>query len=118
VRGDTGGATRRNAHRWVAANINDSRLNVICRKCLVSGRVQGVFYRATTAQRARELGVTGYAKNLADGRVEVLAWGDAAAVQALIEWLWTGSSGSKVSSVDVVEVAPSADQCPTTFVSR
>lgn len=91
---------------------------MICRKCLVGGRVQGVFYRATTAQRARELGVSGYAKNLADGRVEVLACGDASAVQALVEWLWTGSSGSKVTSVDVVEVALDAKPRPATFVAR
>ena len=45
---------------------------MICKKCLVSGRVQGVFYRGSAAQRARELGVRGYARNLPDGRVEVL----------------------------------------------
>ena len=43
---------------------------LIARRCHVSGRVQGVFYRASTRQRARELGVTGYARNLPDGRVE------------------------------------------------
>jgi acylphosphatase len=76
---------------------------MVCKKCLVGGRVQGVFYRATAARRARELGVHGYARNLADGRVEVLACGDEAAVQALVEWLWTGSSASKVTSVDVTD---------------
>ena len=48
-----------------------------------------------------ELGVTGYARNLADGRVEVLACGEAAAVQALCEWLWQGSPASHVTSVQV-----------------
>jgi acylphosphatase len=76
---------------------------MVCKKCLVGGRVQGVFYRATAARRARELGVHGYARNLTDGRVEVLACGDEAAVQALVEWLWTGSSASKVTSVDVTD---------------
>jgi acylphosphatase len=73
----------------------------IARRCLVTGRVQGVFYRASTRQRARELGVTGYARNLADGRVEVLACGNAAAVQALCDWLWQGSPSSHVTSVEV-----------------
>jgi acylphosphatase len=100
---------------------------VICRKCLVSGRVQGVFYRATTAQRARELGITGHAKNLADGRVEVLAYGEDAAVHELVEWLWTGSSASKVTSVDVtsVEVTDAStngganlDRPPTAFLTK
>jgi len=46
---------------------------LIARRCLVSGRVQGVFYRASTRARAESLGVTGHARNLRDGRVEVLA---------------------------------------------
>ena len=53
---------------------------MMCKKCLVGGRVQGVFYRATAARRAQELGIHGYARNLADGRVEVLACGEEAAV--------------------------------------
>ena len=89
---------------------------MICRKCFVGGRVQGVFYRATTAQRARELGITGYAKNLPDGRVEVLACGDADGVNELVQWLWTGSSASKVTSVEVSDVT--MDPIPTTFLSR
>lgn len=67
--------------------------------------MQGVFYRATAAGRARELGIHGYAKNLADGRVEVLACGEEAAVQTFVTWLWTGSSASKVTSVDVTDMA-------------
>ena len=45
---------------------------MVCKRCLVGGRVQGVFYRATAARRARELGIHGYARNLSDGRVEVM----------------------------------------------
>lgn len=82
----------------------------------MSGRVQGVFYRATTAQRARELGVTGYAKNLPDGRVEVLACGEPELVHELIEWLWTGSSASKVTAVEVSDVSP--DEPPSAFLTR
>jgi acylphosphatase len=88
---------------------------VIAKRCLVGGRVQGVFYRATTAHRARELGLTGHALNLPDGRVEVLACGERDAVQALIEWLWTGSSASKVTAVEVRELAPGEYQPPASF---
>jgi acylphosphatase len=73
---------------------------MICRKCLVGGRVQGVFYRATAARRAQELAITGFARNLPDGRVEILACGEDEPVQAFIKWLWIGSSACKVTSVE------------------
>lgn len=79
----------------------------VARRCLVAGRVQGVFYRASTRQRAVESGVTGYARNLADGRVEVLACGEPAAVRALCDWLWTGSPASQVASVEIEEISVS-----------
>jgi acylphosphatase len=63
-----------------------------------------VFYRASTRARAEVLGVTGYARNLPDGRVEVLACGDEAAVTALCDWLWRGSPASSVSNVEVEQV--------------
>jgi acylphosphatase len=78
---------------------------MVCKKCLIGGRVQGVFYRATAARRARELGIHGYARNLPDGRVEVLACGDEDTVNAFVKWLWIGSSASKVTSVEVSEAA-------------
>jgi acylphosphatase len=78
-----------------------------CKKCLVGGRVHGVFYRASAARRAQELELRGYARNLPDGRVEVLACGEAQAVSAFISWLWIGSSASKVTSVEVTD-APGA----------
>lgn len=77
----------------------------VCQRCIVSGRVQGVFYRATIARAARELGVEGYARNLADGRVEVLACGDPIALESLVRALWTGSSASKVTDVSIEVVA-------------
>ncbi|HEV7714439.1 MAG TPA: acylphosphatase [Steroidobacteraceae bacterium] len=88
---------------------------MVCKKCLVGGRVQGVFYRATAAQRARELGIVGHAKNLADGRVEVLACGEAQAVQTLIDFLWVGSSASHVTSVEVADVSLEESQRPAAF---
>ena len=81
---------------------------MLCKKCLVGGRVQGVFYRATAARRARELGLSGYARNLSDGRVEVLACGEELAVGEFVRWLWVGSSASKVTSVEVSDVAADA----------
>lgn len=86
----------------------------------MSGRVQGVFYRAATRQRALELGCRGYAQNLADGRVEVLAVGDIDAVRALIEWLWLGPPAAQVTEVAVTEVAAdSLTDPPSTFsISR
>jgi len=90
---------------------------LVCRKCLVDGRVQGVFYRATAATRARELAITGYARNLPDGRVEVLACGDEMAVQTFVKWLWVGSSASKVTSVEVQEATLDPDRLPTVFAT-
>jgi acylphosphatase len=77
----------------------------IARRCYVSGRVQGVFYRAATRQRAQELGCRGYARNLPDGRVEVLAVGEPAAVHELVEWLRRGPPAAHVTDVKCAEVA-------------
>jgi len=88
---------------------------MICRKCLVSGRVQGVFYRGSAAQRARDLGVRGYARNLPDGRVEVLACGDEQAVRTFVDWLWTGSSAAKVSAVEMADAPEYCERPPTGF---
>lgn len=87
---------------------------MVCKKCLVSGRVQGVYYRGATAARARELGVRGYAQNLPDGRVEVLACAEPSVLAAFIEWLWIGSSASRVTEVEVTD-ADSCDQPPVGF---
>ena len=80
----------------------------IVRRCLVAGRVQGVFYRASTRARAEALGVTGHARNLSDGRVEVLACGPAGAVQALCDWLWEGPPAAQVTAVDCETLPPDA----------
>ena len=92
---------------------------LIARRCFVSGRVQGVYYRASTRDRARALGITGYARNLADGRVEVLACGEPEAVETLCRWLWQGSPASQVTTVEVSEVAvASLGELPATFRTR
>jgi len=63
-----------------------------------------VYFRGATQRRAEELGVTGYARNLPDGRVEVLACGAADAVASLCEWLWEGPPSARVTAVSCVEV--------------
>jgi len=83
---------------------------------LVSGRVQGVFYRGSTAQQARRLGLAGWAKNLPDGRVEVVAAGDPASLSALAEWLWQGPPAAAVREVLTEEWT--ADVSPGTFEIR
>lgn len=67
---------------------------------IVSGKVQGVFFRAATREQAVQLGLRGYAKNLADGKVEVLAVGDTEDIEALAQWL---RHGPPVAQVDAVE---------------
>ncbi|NOT86972.1 MAG: acylphosphatase [Lysobacter sp.] len=66
---------------------------------LVSGRVQGVAFRAYTRAQANALELCGHARNLADGRVEVLAVGDAAAIERLAEWLQHGPPLARVDAV-------------------
>ena len=88
----------------------------VAKRCLVSGKVQGVFYRASTADRARALGMTGYAKNLPDGRVEVLACGEEAKVMELIDWLRQGPPAAKVQGVDVQDA--DAALAPKDFSTR
>jgi acylphosphatase len=68
-------------------------------RCLVAGRVQGVYYRASTARQAVALGLTGWARNLQDGRVEVVASGVPEAVAALCTWLWQGPPAAHVTAV-------------------
>ena len=66
---------------------------------LVSGKVQGVWFRASTREQALRLQLDGYANNLADGRVEVLALGDAAAIDTLERWLQHGPEHAAVTGV-------------------
>lgn len=72
----------------------------------VSGRVQGVFFRVSTRRMAEALQVRGYARNLTDGRVEVLAVGADAALARLEKWLHEGSTLAKVESVTAEPAAP------------
>lgn len=78
-------------------------------KAWVSGKVQGVFYRASAQKQAMQLGIDGYAQNLADGRVEVLAQGEDQALQDFVQWLHQGPEKSRVTRVEVETVAQQAD---------
>jgi acylphosphatase len=92
---------------------------LIARVCRVSGRVQGVFFRASTRARAAALGVTGYARNMPDGSVEVLACGAAAAVSELCDWLWQGPPAAHVTGVEIDERDPaSVRPWPAAFITR
>lgn len=67
----------------------------------VSGRVQGVFFRSHTRQKAEEFGVSGWVKNLPDGRVEAVFEGEKEKVEQMIEWAKRGPSVARVNNVDV-----------------
>ena len=83
-----------------------------CATFLVAGRVQGVFFRASAREQALALGLCGHAKNLDDGRVEVLACGAPEALDALQRWLHHGPPSARV---DAVDRAPAADTSPRGF---
>ena len=67
---------------------------------LVAGRVQGVWFRAATREQALRLHLRGFARNLADGGVEVVAIGEDGALAQLEQWLWQGPPLAKVGSVE------------------
>ncbi len=67
----------------------------------VSGRVQGVFFRATTREEARKKGVTGWVKNLRDGRVEAVFEGEEEKVKKMIDFCHEGSKAARVKDVEV-----------------
>ncbi|MGH2812426.1 MAG: acylphosphatase [Actinomycetota bacterium] len=76
----------------------------------ISGRVQGVFFRAEAAQRARTRGVGGWARNLRDGRVEALFEGPREAVESMVEWCRRGPSLAEVTSIEVAWEEPTGEE--------
>lgn len=70
-----------------------------CARFRVTGRVQGVFFRASTREQALALGLVGHAMNLPDGSVEVVASGGADALDELEQWLHHGPPAARVASV-------------------
>lgn len=68
--------------------------------CIVRGRVQGVFYRASTQREAKRLGVTGWVKNRPDGSVEIVAEGEDEALREFLGWVQRGPTAARVEKVD------------------
>lgn len=82
----------------------NSRVNVI-----ISGRVQGVWFRAGTKQKADQLGLTGWVKNSSDGCVEAVFEGDEKTIQEMLEWCHIGPSYAKVKDVKITKQSPLND---------
>ena len=72
----------------------------------ISGRVQGVFYRASTYEKARELGLQGWVRNLPDGRVELFCQGPEDQVDRLLEWCKVGPPAARVDNIDATTHSP------------
>ena len=89
-------------------------MNQTARHIIISGNVQGVFFRKYTKQKADELKLTGWVKNTDDGNVELFAQGDENKIEALIQWCHQGSPKAEVESVEVKHV--NADAALTHFL--
>jgi acylphosphatase len=83
-------------------------MTVQCYRFIVTGRVQGVYFRQSTADQARQLGLDGWVKNLPDGRVEGVASGADAALSALKTWLGRGPSAARVDDLRWLDDEPYA----------
>jgi acylphosphatase len=76
----------------------------------ITGRVQGVFFRATCARRAADLGLAGWVRNAEDGSVEAVFEGASDAVESMQAWCAEGPSGARVEDVAVTEESPTGEQ--------
>ncbi len=83
---------------------------VIRRRVLASGQVQGVFFRDTCRRMATDAGVSGWARNLPDGRIEAVFEGEEADVERLVEWCRHGPDQAQVSGLEVHEEEPQGEQ--------
>ena len=79
---------------------------VIYKRYLISGRVQGVFYRSSAQRQASALGLHGWVRNLSDGRVELLACGEQQPLDELEKWLEIGPEYAKVTNIEVITESP------------
>jgi len=83
--------------------------DVVARRVVVAGRVQGVFFRDACRHRAVGEGLTGWVRNRADGTVEAWFEGPRRAVDALVAWCRQGSPGAEIDHVDVSDEAPAGE---------
>ena len=83
---------------------------IVARHVIVTGRVQGVFFRAWTKQQADQLGVSGWVRNRSDGSVEAFLEGDETAVADLTERMRSGPSAARVDRFDEKAAEPSGDK--------
>jgi acylphosphatase len=83
---------------------------MIRRRVVVSGQVQGVFFRDTCRRQAHVYGVMGWVRNCPDGTVEAVFEGEPNAVEAMIEWVRRGPPAAEVSRVEVTEEEPVGDR--------
>jgi acylphosphatase len=81
-------------------------------RIVIEGLVQGVFFRGAMAEEAGRLGLSGWVRNLPDGRVEAEAEGDRAAVERLVAWSRRGPPAARVEGADVEPLSPKADTGP------
>ncbi|MEX0898657.1 MAG: acylphosphatase [Steroidobacteraceae bacterium] len=88
------------------------------RRVRVSGRVQGVFFRASTAERAIALSLRGYAENRADGTVLVLAAGSTRSLESLVDWLHKGPPMARVQAVEAEPIDPASIEWPPGFLLK
>lgn len=79
-----------------------------CLNVLVSGRVQGVYFRVFTRQQAQAAGLTGWVRNLPDGRVEAVLQGPQSAVEQVLEALRQGPANARVSGIETRALPPDA----------
>jgi acylphosphatase len=76
---------------------------------IISGRVQGVSYRMSAWEKARQLGLSGWVRNLNDGRVEMIIEGDTSLLEQMTDWAGQGPRFASVTNVDVSEEKVSGD---------
>lgn len=90
----------------------------ITRRLRISGRVQGVGFRASLADEARLRGVAGWVRNRRDGTVEALVHGEAQALEALLAWARRGPPAARVDRVEVEEALAAPENIPAHFEQR
>src|SRR5262245_42193979 len=101
-----------------AVAMNSRSTPPAARRVRVCGRVQGVWFRASTAERAAALGLCGRAENRPDGSVLVYAAGNADALSELVQWLHQGPPMARVESVEVEVIEPGSLDWPRGFLDR